>query len=612
MSTHPDGPSPARHLIHDGKDLLLTLGAALIAGASLGVWTWGTLAGLLAGGTHPRASLADALHTAARLPAHLGDPRTAWPVGAQRFLPGPVVFYLTGVLLLAVVAGLAVATARLWIRFRRRGDGLATRKDLARNLATSAVLSRGPVVRPSLTGARPTLRQVGVSLGRSIPDNLELAVCAEDSVLVFAAPRQGKTSQVVIPWLHHWPGPALVTSVRRDVLLATATLRQQAGPVVVMAPTGMAAWPSMLAWSPTSGCQSLDKARQRAEVMVTVGRSEKQDSSNAGYFGANATNLLTLWLHAAAITGRGMREVLGWSLDDRDDTPIRLLSDHPQAAPGAAALLDGLYRTPPETKSGLWTTVQTALAPLLSPTAQATFSPEHDSFDLERFLRANGTIYLLVAEKQAAALAPLISAFVDELIDTAKTIADTSPGGRLDPPLGLFLDELANVTPLPSLPGLMSFAGGSGIFITGILQSKAQAEARFGREQAAMLWGAATVKVILGGLSGPELREISELAGEYDKHQTSYQHADDGAITVTTSTQERKTLTPEQIRTLDATRREALVLHTTTPAVKVRMTRHYESPDAHRYHRAEQEARRLLDSAGPTSSDTDSSWRAAA
>src|SRR5262249_36583206 len=151
----------------------------------------------------------------------------------------------------------------------------------------SAVLARGATVRPSLKGTRFGIDDVGVRLGRSHPDKVDLAVSTEDSVLVFAAPRQGKTSQVLIPWTTSWPGPALVTSLRPDLLLATATLREQTtgGTVAVMAPTGMAAWPRMVRWSPTDGCRDLDKARRRAEVMVTVGRGGAQDSSNAGYFG---------------------------------------------------------------------------------------------------------------------------------------------------------------------------------------------------------------------------------------------------------------------------------------------------------------------------------------
>lgn len=595
MTIRSDGHFPARYLVHDGKDMVIAVGLGLFLLAGIGTWLWGQCAGLLAHGVLPRISVSQSVSIALRLPRNLHDPRKAWPPNSINALPGPAGFYTAALLLLTVTAGALFIGARVWTHFKRRDDGFATRRDLKAHLAVPAVLARGPVVRPSLSMTHCRLTDVGLPLGRSIPDNVALAVSTEDSVLVIAAPRQGKSSQVVIPWTHRWPGPALVTSMRPDVLLATATLRAERGTVAVMAPTGMASWPSTLSWSPTSGCRNLDKARQRAEVMVTVGRSEKQDSSNAGYFGANATNLLTLWLHAAALTDRPMREVLTWSLNDRDDTPVKLLRDHPQAAPGSAHLLDGLYRTPPETKSGLWTTVQTALAPLLSPTAQATFCPNpDDNFDLEEFLRSNGTVYLLVAEKQAAALAPLIAAFVDELIETAKRLADTLPGGRLDPPLGLFLDEIANVVPLPSLPALMSFAGGSGIFIAAILQSRAQAEARWGAEQAAMLWGAATVKIILGGLSGAELRDLSDLVGEYDRHMTSYQHSDDGQVTTGTSIQQQRTMTAEDIRTLNSARREALVIHATTPAVKIRMTRHYEGPDAALHAKAEKEARSIL------------------
>ena len=597
-------PVPARHLVHDGKDLLIALTVGTLAAAGLGIWAWGEAAGLLARAALPNVPVSQGVSIAVRLVRHLADPRAAWPPAAAGHLPGPLLFYTAGLLLLAIAAAFGLFVGRVWTRLKRRDDGLATRKDLAMHLSEKAVLARGPVVRPSLSKSPFALTDVGLPLGSSSPDKIRLAISTEDSAIVLAAPRQGKSSQVVIPWVHRWPGAALVTSIRMDVLLATATRRAKHGPVAVMAPTGMVDWPEAVRWSPTAGCKNLDKARQRAEVMVTVGRSEKQDSSNAGYFGANATNLLTLWLHAAALAGRSMNDVLSWSLNERDDASVKILRDHPEAAPGSAQLLDGLYRTPPETRSGLWTTVQTALAPLLSPAAQSTFCPaDGDSFDLEQFLRSRGTIYLLVAEKQAAALSPLIAAFVDELIETAKRLADSMPGGRLDPPLGLFLDEIANVVPLPSLPALMSFAGGSGIFIAAIFQSRAQAEARWGAEQAAMLWGAATVKVILGGVSGNELRDLSDLVGEYDRHMTSYQRSDDGSISTGTSLQEHKAMSAKAIRTLSSAKREALVIHATTPAVKVRMTRHYEGPDKALYAQAETDARAILDRSAASCAD---------
>jgi len=491
----------------------------------------------------------------------------------------------------AAAALVALAIAGLcWMRIRQRPDGFANHAELRRALTQKAARRRSPVTLP---------------LGRAVGHRTRLAVAAEDSVLVLAAPRQGKTSQVIIPWLTDWPGPALVTSLRTDVLTATATLREELGPVAVFAPTGMVSWPNQVRWSPTSGCADLDVARRRASVLVAVGHAEKQDSSNAGYFSANAVNLVTLWHHAADVAGLGMHDVLKWSLDERDDTPVTLLRDHPDAVSGAAELADALYRTPPETRSGLWTTAAAALAPLLSPAAQAVFCPEPDEqqFDPTEFLRSNGTVYLLVEGDRARALAPLITVFLDELLDVAKRTADATPSGRLASPLAIFGDEIANVAPLPQLPGLMSYAGGSGIFTTVVLQSKAQAEQHFGHDQAAMIWGAATVKLVLGGVTGPELRELSELAGDHDHTEPGSQTHPDGSVTRSTSNQRRRTLEPTAIRTLRPDRREALVLHATTPAVTVRMTRHYEGPNRHRHAAAEQEARRIIETAQRTDTD---------
>jgi hypothetical protein len=111
-------------------------------------------------------------------------------------------------------------------------------------------------------------------------------------------------------------------------------------------------------------------------------------------------------------------------------------------------------------------------------------------------------------------------------------------GGRLDPPLGLFLDEVANIVPLQQLPALMSFAGGTGIFVT------------------------------------------------------TWQRGHGGS-SLSTTLQDRRTVTPEQVRTLSAERREALVIHATTPVVRARLTRHYEGPDREVFAASVTEARRI-------------------
>ncbi|HEY1619735.1 MAG TPA: TraM recognition domain-containing protein [Streptosporangiaceae bacterium] len=586
-------------VLDSAADYVIAAGLAIAAVALTGIWVTGQVAGLICRGAWPPVAAGDTPRIAGQLAHHLGDPRLAWPPAARPVLPGPAGFAVAAVTTVAAMAGASVIVARLAIA-RRPRSGYASRLQVRESLSEKAVLSRAGMIRPSLAGKRRiAVTDVGVRAGRAAGTGTRLAISAESSVLLFAAPRMGKTSQVVIPWTASWPGPALVTSVRADVAENTAALRARRGPVWVMAPTGMLTWPDMLAWSPASRCASFDQARQRADVMVAVGKHgrDSADSGNAAYFGMMATNLLAGWLHAAAISGRGMDGVLAWALDERLDEPVKVLRDHPAAAAGTAAMLDAAYRSPDVTRSNLWTTVQTAIAPLLAPAVRAAFAPPPgQGIDIEEFLRRNGTIYLLVSDNQAATIAPLVTAFFDEIAETAKRIADTSPGGRLDPPLALLLDEAANVVPLPHLPALMSYAGGSGIFTTAVLQSRAQAEQRWGRDGAAMLWGAATVKIALGGLSGDELRDLSALAGEYRESVASYQRGSTGH-TVQATLQDRKTITPEEIRTLPGARREALIIHATTPAVRARLPRHYESPDAALYANAREQARKTIQDA---------------
>ena len=143
--------------------------------------------------------------------------------------------------------------------------------------------------------------------------------------------------------------------------------------------------------------------------MVTVGKSEQaSDSTDGGYFALNATNLLAGWLHAAALSGGSANDVLDWAFDERRDDPIRILASHPRAASGTAAMLDALYRLPPDTtRASLWTTAQTAMAPLLSPAARAVFTPaEGQATDLAAFLRAGGTCYLMADERARRVAGP--------------------------------------------------------------------------------------------------------------------------------------------------------------------------------------------------------------
>ncbi len=110
-----------------------------------------------------------------------------------------------------------------------------------------------------------------------------------------------------------------------------------------------------------------------------------------------------------------------------------------------------------------------------------------------------------------------MAAFIEDLVEVVRTLAATSPGARLDPPLLLALDEIGNLAPLPSLPTLMAEGGGTGITTLPVLQSMAQARVKWGNDAAGAIWGASMVKIILGGGSNSrDLQDLAALIGDRD------------------------------------------------------------------------------------------------
>ena len=104
------------------------------------------------------------------------------------------------------------------------------------------------------------------------------------------------------------------------------------------------------------------------------------------------------------------------------------------------------------------------------------------------------------------------------------------------------LDEIGNLSPLPSLPVLMAEGGGTGITTMPVLQSLSQARDKWGDHAAGAIWDASIVKVVLGGTSSAkDLHDLSALIGERDEKtltalqalpDRTFSNADDVVISV--------------------------------------------------------------------------------
>ena len=180
-----------------------------------------------------------------------------------------------------------------------------------------------------------------------------------------------------------------------------------------------------------------------------------------------------------------------------------------------------MIHSDPRTRDSIWMAVSQAMACLADPQVLDAVSPAPgEEFDPRDFLTSNGTLYLLATGAGAGAAWPLVAAFMEDLTETARHLAASSPGTRLDPPVLLALDEIGNLAPLPSLPVLMAEGGGTGITTMPVLQSLSQARDKWGEHAASTIWDASIVKVVLGGASASkDLQELSVLIGERDDRE---------------------------------------------------------------------------------------------
>jgi hypothetical protein len=85
--------------------------------------------------------------------------------------------------------------------------------------------------------------------------------------------------------------------------------------------------------------------------------------------------------------------------------------------------------------------------------------------------------------------------------------------GRLDPPLLMAMDEVAQVCPVP-LADMLTDSAGKGIVFVTVGHSLAKLEERYGKEGAASIWAVSGVKMLLRGITEPQtLEDVSRVCG---------------------------------------------------------------------------------------------------
>ncbi len=575
-----------------GGEVAVLAGAAVLGVSGGVVWAGAALAAM-ASGHRLSGGLVDAVQAIQGLVERPGDPRSAWQRPQDRaVLPGPGLYWSATLLVVAMVGVVGWVGLRVWRGARGRGRvrlGVETRARFANAADLAPLVVESPV---------PSGRFVlGVANGRLLATEDRRAATTRrrggrrrrfrqgdrGSVAVIGPSRSGKTVNVISSLLE-WDGPAVVVSVKRDLIDATRRARSAIGETRVFDPSGVSGIPvrELARWSPLRAAGTASGA-QKAAAALAAAIPKSGIEGGGDYWARQSEILLTGLLGAAALDpSLTMVDVAEWVFTndlpvDGEPHPIVDLLERVEAegspeqrhAAGMAMLhLRAAWGSEERMRSIVFSTVQTVLQTWLDPTvgesARLRRAGRDRFVDLDWLTdpqRAN-TLYLVAPLDDQKRLAPVLGGLLGDLKNQAYE-RDVS-GRALERTLLMVIDEAGNM-PLAWLPEVASTCAGIGILLVTIWQSKAQLDAAYGRLADSVLTNHLTKVVFAGCSDQSTLEYVSRLLGdeEVERRSTSWDVNGTGRRSISESTQ-REALTPfhllRQVRP-----GEAVLIHATLP-----------------------------------------------
>ncbi len=433
---------------------------------------------------------------------------------------------------------------RLYLRLHP-GAGHGSAAELHLRWGQLAMIRRSGRTRPSLTIADRLFGPVSgysILIGRA-HYRRALRLPLDEHAVVTSPPRGGKTgwlSSVIL----RYPGPVLSTTTKHDVFALTSGVRAGRGPVHVFNPQAIGDVPSTFRWNPVDGCADPATAIRRADAFAYS--VSQHGVEEATFWASKASDYLRAYFHAAALGGHDLRTVAGWVTGmNSTDAETILASSGGDTGWHWASQLAELRGQANRTAQTVRMTMSRALAFLADPALATAVTPAPgDWFDIEAFLRSAGTLYLIAETRgEDAPVAPLFACLASEIHYAAALTGSRMPGGRLDPPLLMALDEVTQICPVP-VPSWLADSGGKGIQIITVAHGEAQLRARWGSDGARVILDTSGAKIWLPGISDPAtLETASLLCGTAAMRE----HGDDQAS-------RHPVMTPDMIRQLPATR----------------------------------------------------------
>ena len=508
--------------LHSGKDVLLVVLGGILAVLAI-LTGLGIVANRLACGewAKPRGLL-DVLSFLAS-----GDAKAFGETTSGCAAPAWGVFVTWGVVLLVLTVAVTVGIIKYrthiesdeyFIKKLKTRQGMARAGEVKQWLGKKQAVEMTRKVRPTLPKNELSPEKGTIPFGAS--QGVTTYLSMEDSMVLIGPPRSGKGVNVLVNAILDAPGPVVTTSTRADNYSMTAPMRAEKGPVTLFDPQGLTGKATTLKWSPVTGCERAQTANQRAHSLI--GATGLSDQSTNAEWKAPAVLVMQCLLHAAALRGTGVDAIMRWGnspAEAREAVEIlREFEATGQAAMGWATSLESVIDDDPRMRGNKWFGVSNAVSGLAVDSVRDVINPRttDEEFDIDEFIRESGTLYVLGTKSGGSSAGPFLIAMMDAITERAREIAAQREKSRLDPPMMLVLDEIANMTTAwEGLTTLMADGGGVGISVLAVFQSMAQVRNSWGDQAASAIFDAATVKIQLGGASNTQdLQVLSDLSGE--------------------------------------------------------------------------------------------------
>lgn len=373
----------------------------------------------------------------------------------------------------------------------------------------------------------------GAVLGWSLDgDDAIVTAAPRGGVLVLGPPGSGKTSAVLIPTVLIAPGACVSSSIKSDVMLATAAARARRGRVWHFDPGGDEVTPAgveHVRWSPLASVQSWDNALQVGKTMAEPLSKGENNGAGGSHFIGRATDWVQTLLYAAYLGGHPIATVAGWTLsagsEDTQTAVLSILDTAADAGDEGAAIagqkLLGLIATPDRERGSIISTMVGMLRVYDSVAARRT--GENPNFDPAQFVRSTDTLYITARPDKQALYAPLLAALLEQIrFETYdRTKREQAGIEPLHPHVTFALDEANTTAPIP-LPAIISEAGGQGLHITVGIQALGPAVARWGDAAKSFLTLFPTKVIFRGVFDHETVSALSAASGEYDRQMSGY------------------------------------------------------------------------------------------